>query len=266
MPVIGGLVRGETTPARADLLGGPRPGVEGPRRDELHAAVRIHRGELGDARAVGHEGAEGKGPHRALDGKAHHRRALPTHEREATQTEGHQVGHAIPIHVAEPELRRRTFEGELAVVIGRRASYVHANEALSYVAGACICNDVSEREWQLERGPTWTKGKSAPTFGPLGPWLVTKDEIADPQNIGLWLDVDGSRRQTGNTRTMIFGVAHIVSYLSQFMTLEPGDVIATGTPPGVGLGMKPPVFLRAGQRMTLGADGLGQQSQLTVQA
>ncbi|WP_435170660.1 fumarylacetoacetate hydrolase family protein [Falsirhodobacter sp. 1013] len=158
------------------------------------------------------------------------------------------------------------WEVELAIVIGTRAKYVSEAEALDHVAGYCLANDVSERSFQSERGGQWTKGKSHDTFGPLGPWLVTKDEIADPQDIGLWLDVDGVRRQTGNTRTMIFGVAHIVSYLSQFMTLEPGDVIATGTPPGVGLGMKPPVFLRAGQRMTLGADGLGTQSQLTVQA
>lgn len=158
------------------------------------------------------------------------------------------------------------WEVELAIVIGKRAKYVSEADALDHVAGYCLANDVSERAFQSERGGQWTKGKSHDTFGPLGPWLVTRDEIADPQNIDLWLDVDGVRRQTGNTRTMIFGVAHVVSYLSQFMTLEPGDVIATGTPPGVGLGMKPPVFLRAGQRMTLGAAGLGEQSQLTVQA
>lgn len=158
------------------------------------------------------------------------------------------------------------WEVELAIVIGTRAKYVSEADALNHVAGYCLANDVSERSFQSERGGQWTKGKSHDTFGPLGPWLVTRDEIADPQNIDLWLDVDGMRRQTGNTTTMIFGVAHIVSYLSQFMTLEPGDIIATGTPPGVGLGMKPPVFLRAGQRMTLGADGLGTQSQMTVQA
>jgi len=158
------------------------------------------------------------------------------------------------------------WEVELAIVIGKRAKYVSEAEALDHVAGYCLANDVSERAFQSERGGQWTKGKSHDTFGPLGPWLVTKDEIPDPQTLDLWLDVDGVRRQTGNTRTMIFGVAHIVSYVSQFMTLEPGDVIATGTPPGVGLGMKPPVFLRAGQRMTLGAEGLGTQSQLTVQA
>ncbi|WP_136684190.1 fumarylacetoacetate hydrolase family protein [Falsirhodobacter xinxiangensis] len=158
------------------------------------------------------------------------------------------------------------WEVELAIVIGKRAKYVSEADALDHVAGYCLANDVSERAFQSERGGQWTKGKSHDTFGPLGPWLVTRDEIPDPQNIDLWLDVDGVRRQTGNTRTMIFGVAHVVSYLSQFMTLEPGDVIATGTPPGVGLGMKPPVFLRAGQWMTLGAAGLGEQSQLTVQA
>lgn len=158
------------------------------------------------------------------------------------------------------------WEVELAIVIGKRAKYVSEAEALDHVAGYCLANDVSERSFQSERGGQWTKGKSHDTFGPIGPWLVTKDEVPDPQNIDLWLDVDGVRRQTGNTRTMVFGVAHVVSYLSQFMTLEPGDVIATGTPPGVGLGMKPPVFLRAGQRMTLGAAGLGEQSQLTVQA
>lgn len=158
------------------------------------------------------------------------------------------------------------WEVELAIVIGKRAKYVSEADALDHVAGYCLANDVSERAFQSERGGQWTKGKSHDTFGPLGPWLVTRDEIADPQSIDLWLDVDGVRRQTGNTRTMIFGVAHVVNYLSQFMTLEPGDVIATGTPPGVGLGMKPPVFLRAGQRMTLGAAGLGEQSQLTVQA
>lgn len=158
------------------------------------------------------------------------------------------------------------WEVELAIVIGTRAKYVSEAEALDHVAGYCLANDVSERAFQSERGGQWTKGKSHDTFGPIGPWLVTKDEIADVQSLDLWLDVDGVRRQTGNTRTMIFGVAHLVSYLSQFMTLEPGDVIATGTPPGVGLGMKPPVFLKAGQRMTLGAEGLGTQSQLTVQA
>ena len=154
------------------------------------------------------------------------------------------------------------WEVELAVVIGSRASYVHANEALDYVAGVCICNDVSEREWQMERGPTWTKGKGCPTFGPLGPWLVTTDEITDPQNLSMWLDVNGEKMQRGSTKTMIFDCAQIVSYISHFMTLEPGDVITTGTPPGVGLGMKPPRFLKAGDVMTLGIEGLGEQRQV----
>lgn len=153
------------------------------------------------------------------------------------------------------------WEVELAIVIGKAASYVGANEALDYVAGYCICNDVSEREYQLERGGTWSKGKGCPTFGPLGPWLVTTDEIPDPQNLGMWLDVNGERMQTGSTQTMIFGVAKIVSYVSHFMMLEPGDVITTGTPPGVGMGMKPPRFLKPGDVMTLGIEGLGEQRQ-----
>jgi 2-keto-4-pentenoate hydratase/2-oxohepta-3-ene-1,7-dioic acid hydratase in catechol pathway len=158
------------------------------------------------------------------------------------------------------------WEVELGVVIGSVAKYVSEADALRHVAGYCVVNDVSERAFQSERGGQWTKGKSHDTFGPTGPWLVTADEIPDPQALDLWLDVDGSRRQTGNTRTMIFGVAHLVSYLSQFMTLEPGDVIATGTPPGVGMGMKPPVFLRPGQEMRLGIEGLGEQRQRTVEA
>ncbi len=156
------------------------------------------------------------------------------------------------------------WEVELAVVIGRRASYVHANEALSYVAGACICNDVSEREWQMNRGPTWTKGKSAPTFGPLGPWLVTLDEIPDLKNLAMSLDVNGERRQTGSTATMIFDVPQLVAYTSHFMLLEPGDVITTGTPPGVGLGMKPPRYLKAGDEMVLRIDRLGEQRQKVI--
>lgn len=153
------------------------------------------------------------------------------------------------------------WEVELAIIIGTRASYVGANDALDFVAGYCICNDVSEREYQLERGGTWTKGKGCPTFGPLGPWLVTKDEIPDPQNLSMWLDVNGERMQTGSTATMIFNVAKIVSYVSHFMTLEPGDVITTGTPPGVGMGMKPPRYLRPGDVMSLGIEGLGEQRQ-----
>ena len=161
---------------------------------------------------------------------------------------------------------RTDWEVELGIVIGSRAKYVSEEEALDYVAGYALVNDVSERRFQSERGGQWVKGKSHDTFGPVGPWMVTKDEIADVQDIALWLDVDGERRQTGNTNTMIFGVAHLVHYISQFMTLEPGDIIATGTPPGVGLGMKPPTFLSEGQVVTLGAAGLGEQRQVMVQA
>lgn len=156
------------------------------------------------------------------------------------------------------------WEVELAVVIGTLASYVHANEALNYVAGACICNDVSEREFQLERGGTWTKGKGCPTFGPLGPWLVTLDEITDLGSLTLSLDLNGKRMQTGSTATMIFDIAQIVAYVSHFMMLEPGDVITTGTPPGVGQGMKPPRFLRAGDEMVLRVECLGEQRQNVV--
>ena len=160
--------------------------------------------------------------------------------------------------------KKSDWEVELAIVIGKKASYVHANEALSYVAGFCVCNDVSEREWQIERGGQWMKGKGCPTFGPLGPWLVTTDEIADVQNLGMWLEVNGERVQNGSTRTMIFDVQKIVSYTSHFMILEPGDVITTGTPPGVGLGFKPPRFLKAGDTMALGIEGLGEQRQKVV--
>ena len=161
---------------------------------------------------------------------------------------------------------RTDWEVELGIVIGKKAKYVSEAEALNYVAGYTLVNDVSERRFQSERAGQWTKGKSHDTFGPTGPWLVTKDEIADEQELDMWLDVDGERRQTGNTRTMIFGVKHLVHYISQFMTLEPGDIIATGTPPGVGLGMTPPTFLSEGQIMTLGITGLGEQRQKTVQA
>jgi len=156
------------------------------------------------------------------------------------------------------------WEVELGVVIGKGGSYISEEDALSHVAGYCVINDVSEREYQIERGGTWDKGKGCDTFGPLGPWLVTADEIADPQQLDLWLEVDGKRYQNGNTRTMIFTVAQIISYLSQFMSLQPGDVISTGTPPGVGMGQKPPVYLREGQIMTLGIAGLGEQRQTTV--
>lgn len=155
------------------------------------------------------------------------------------------------------------WEVELGVVIGKGGSYISEEEALSHVAGYCVVNDVSEREYQIERGGTWDKGKGCDTFGPIGPWLVTADEIADPQQLDLWLEVDGRRYQNGNTRTMIFPVAHIISYLSRFMSLQPGDVISTGTPPGVGMGQKPPVYLRPGQVIRLGIAGLGEQRQIT---
>lgn len=156
------------------------------------------------------------------------------------------------------------WEVELAVVIGKRCDYVEEKDALKHVFGYALCNDVSEREYQAERGGQWIKGKSAPTFGPLGPWIVTSDEVGDPQKLDMFLDVNGKRAQTGNTATMIFTVRQIVSYLSQFMILEPGDVITTGTPPGVGLGMKPPVFLKDGDEMRLGIAGLGEQRQKVV--
>ena len=163
--------------------------------------------------------------------------------------------------------RKTDWEVELGIVIGDEARYVEEADAMKHVAGYCLINDVSEREFQAERGGQWTKGKSADSFGPIGPWLVTRDEIADPQNLSMWLTVDGVTRQNGSTRTMIFGVAHLVHYISQFMSLQPGDIISTGTPPGVGLGMKPePVFLRAGQTIRLGIEGLGEQRQLTVDA
>ncbi|MCA8030953.1 fumarylacetoacetate hydrolase family protein [Burkholderia cepacia] len=166
-----------------------------------------------------------------------------------------------------PGAEKVDWEVELGVVIGREARYVSRECALEYVAGYCVVNDVSERAYQLERGGQWDKGKGCDTFGPLGPWLVTRDEVPDPQSLRLWLEVDGKRYQDGSTRTMIFDVATLVSYISQFMSLQPGDVISTGTPPGVGLGQKPePVFLRAGQTMRLGIDRLGEQQQRTVAA
>jgi 2-keto-4-pentenoate hydratase/2-oxohepta-3-ene-1,7-dioic acid hydratase in catechol pathway len=157
--------------------------------------------------------------------------------------------------------QKTDWEVELGVVIGKRAAYVEEAEALDYVAGYCVCNDVSEREFQIERGGTWDKGKGCDSFGPLGPWLVTKDEVADPQALAMWLEVNGKRFQDGSTRTMIFTVAELVSYISRFMTLLPGDVISTGTPPGVGLGQKPPVFLKPGDVVRLGIGGLGEQHQ-----
>ncbi|RUX95784.1 fumarylacetoacetate hydrolase family protein [Mesorhizobium sp. M7D.F.Ca.US.004.01.2.1] len=153
------------------------------------------------------------------------------------------------------------WEVELAVVIGKTAKYVSEADALDYVAGYCVAHDVSERAFQAERQGQWTKGKSCDTFGPTGPWLVTKDEVADPQNLKMWLTVNGKTMQNGSTKTMVYGVKYLVSYLSQFMSLHPGDIISTGTPPGVGLGMKPPVFLKAGDVVELGIEGLGQQKQ-----
>ena len=158
------------------------------------------------------------------------------------------------------------WEVEIAVIIGSRAKYVSEADALNHVAGYCICNDVSERNFQIERLGQWTKGKSHDTFGPLGPWLVTRDEIPNPQSLSMWLDVNGKRRQTGSTSTMIFSIAKCVSYVSQFMTLLPGDVLTTGTPPGVGTGMKPPQYLDVGDVVTLGIEGLGEQRQEIIAA
>jgi 2-keto-4-pentenoate hydratase/2-oxohepta-3-ene-1,7-dioic acid hydratase in catechol pathway len=160
--------------------------------------------------------------------------------------------------------QKTDWEVELAVAIGRPARYVEEADALSHVAGYLICNDVSEREYQTERGGQWDKGKGCDSFCPLGPWLTTRDEIADPQNLDMWLDVNGQRMQTGSTKTMIFGVAHLVHYVSQFMALLPGDILTTGTPPGVGMGKKPPRYLKAGDSVSLGVAGLGQQSQKVV--
>jgi 2-keto-4-pentenoate hydratase/2-oxohepta-3-ene-1,7-dioic acid hydratase in catechol pathway len=160
--------------------------------------------------------------------------------------------------------KKTDWEVELAVIIGKGGSYIDEAKALSHIAGYAVCHDVSEREFQTERGGQWTKGKGCPTFGPIGPWLVTRDEVKDPQNLDMFLDVNGKRMQTGNTKTMIFGVTFLVSYLSQFMALEAGDVITTGTPPGVGLGMKPPMFLKGGETVHLGIAGLGEQTQKIV--
>ena len=163
--------------------------------------------------------------------------------------------------------KKTDWEVELGVVIGKAASYIDEKDALSHIAGYCVVNDVSEREYQIERGGTWDKGKGCDTFGPIGPWLVTRDEITDPNNLHLWLEVDGKRYQNGNTNTMVFTVPFIIAYLSKFMTLQPGDVISTGTPPGVGMGVKPTaVYLSAGQTMRLGIEGLGEQQQKTINA
>jgi 2-keto-4-pentenoate hydratase/2-oxohepta-3-ene-1,7-dioic acid hydratase in catechol pathway len=156
------------------------------------------------------------------------------------------------------------WEVELGVIIGKTAKYVDEADALQHVAGYCVVNDVSERGFQIERSGQWVKGKSADTFGPIGPWLVTRDEVPDPQSLGLWLEVNGERQQDGNTNTMVFGVAFIVSYLSRFMTLHPGDIITTGTPPGVGMGHKPPKYLKSGDVVSLGVQGLGEQRQDVV--
>lgn len=158
------------------------------------------------------------------------------------------------------------WEVELGVVIGREAKYVDETSALDHVAGYCVVNDVSERHFQIHRHGQWVKGKSHDTFGPLGPWLVTRDEVPDPNDLAMWLEVDGKRYQDGSTRTMVYKVPFLVSYVSQFMSLQPGDVITTGTPPGVGMGQKPPVYLRPGQTIRLGVEGLGEQTQRTVEA
>ena len=168
-------------------------------------------------------------------------------------------------HVVIPRgAQKADWEVELGVVIGKSAKYVSKEDALSHVAGYCVVNDLSERAFQLEGTGQWVKGKSADTFGPIGPWLVTPEEVPDPQNLNMWLEVDGHRYQHGTTKTMIFGVAQLVSYLSRFMSLQPGDIISTGTPPGVGLGQKPPKYLRPGNTMKLSVEGLGQQTQLVV--
>ncbi|WP_313387389.1 fumarylacetoacetate hydrolase family protein [Achromobacter aegrifaciens] len=171
------------------------------------------------------------------------------------------VGCSDPVVLPQDSVKT-DWEVELGVVIGERARYVSEADAMKHVAGYCVVNDVSEREYQIERGGTWDKGKGCDTFGPVGPWLVTADEIADPQALDMWLDVNGKRYQNGSTRTMVFGVAQLVSYVSRFMTLYPGDLISTGTPPGVGMGQKPaPVYLKAGDEMRLGIAGLGEQQQ-----
>jgi len=190
---------------------------------------------------------------------------IPEHPIVFFKSETCIVGPNDPI-MLPPESTSTDWEVELGVVIGRRARYVEAKDAMRYVAGYCLINDVSEREYQLKKGGgQWGKGKGCDTFGPIGPWLVTTDEVKNPQNLDMWLDVNGERRQTGNTRTMIFGVTQLVSDLSRYMTLEPGDVITTGTPPGVGLGMKPtPVYLKVGDIVELGIQGLGEQKQKVI--
>ena len=182
-----------------------------------------------------------------------------------TKTVSCMVGCNDPVVLPQGSVKG-DWEVELGIVIGTKARYVSEADALTHVAGYCVVNDVSEREYQIERGGTWDKGKGCDTFGPVGPWMVTADEVPDPQALAMWLDVNGQRMQTGSTKTMIFGVAHLVSYISRFMTLMPGDLITTGTPPGVGMGRKPsPVYLKAGDTMHLGIEGLGEQTQ-TVHA
>lgn len=167
--------------------------------------------------------------------------------------------------ILPPGAEKGDWEVELGVVIGKTAKNVTEEEALDHVAGYCVINDVSERAFQLERGGQWVKGKSADTFGPIGPWLVTRDEVSDASNLSMWLELNGEPMQNGSTRTMVFGVPHVVSYLSRFMSLQPGDIISTGTPPGVGLGMKPPKFLKDGDQMRLGIEGMGEQHQIVRQ-
>jgi 2-keto-4-pentenoate hydratase/2-oxohepta-3-ene-1,7-dioic acid hydratase in catechol pathway len=163
-----------------------------------------------------------------------------------------------------PKSKKGDWEVELGVIIGTKAKNIKQADALKYVAGYCTVNDLSEREFQTERSGQWTKGKSYDTFGPIGPWLVTKDEVKDPQNLNMGLELNGKRMQTGNTATMVFGVAHIVAYLSEFFTLMPGDIITTGTPPGVGMGMKPPKYLKPGDKMKIWVEGLGEQNQVVI--
>ena len=162
--------------------------------------------------------------------------------------------------------QKSDWEVELGVIIGKEAKYINEQQSQDHVAGYCVVNDLSERAFQIERSGQWVKGKSCDTFGPIGPYLVTKDEVSDPQNLKLWLDLNGKRMQDGSTKTMVYGVNFLVSYLSQFMSLQPGDIISTGTPPGVGIGMKPQVFLKPGDVMSLGIEGLGQQTQKTISA
>ena len=175
------------------------------------------------------------------------------------------VGPDDPVEIPRGS-EKTDWEVELGVVIGSPAKYITEAQALDHVAGYCVVNDVSERAFQAERSGQWTKGKSHDTFGPIGPWLVTRDEVADPQSLAMWLEVDGHRYQDGSTRTMVYQVPFLISYLSQFFSLQPGDVISTGTPPGVGMGQKPPVYLRPGQTIRLGIEGLGEQTQTTVAA